>query len=99
MTRDLDRDQRYLESEEKKLVIFCAASFSFLYFWLKEAEVRAAAKRGDEASARILAKQLVKLREQKQKTMMMKSNVTSAGYQAQVRFERCIFGIHVACII
>lgn len=41
-------------------------------------------KRGDDSSARILAKQLVRLREQKNKTQMMKSQITSTGHQAQV---------------
>ena len=50
----------------------------------QEAEIRNAMKRGDDSSARILAKQLVRLREQKNKTQMMKSQITSTGHQAQV---------------
>lgn len=41
-------------------------------------------QRGDESSARVLAKQMVRLRDQKAKTQKMKSNVTATGYNAQV---------------
>lgn len=43
-----------------------------------------AAKRGDESGARTLARQLVKMREQRQRMLAMKSHVASSGYAIQV---------------
>lgn len=63
--RELERDRSGLERQEKQL----------------EAEIKKAAKRGDRQSAGVYAKQLVRLRQQKAKSMGLSSTITSTGHQ------------------
>jgi len=52
--RDLDRDMRELERQEKQLIV----------------EIKALAKKGDNKSAKIMTKQLIAVRNQKEKLLM-----------------------------
>ncbi|KAF5288330.1 hypothetical protein FQR65_LT12064 [Abscondita terminalis] len=63
--RDLDRERLHLEQEEKKL----------------ELEIKRLAKQGDNEGCKILAKQLVQLRKQKQRTYAASGKVLSIGQQ------------------
>eukprot|EP00741_Cyanophora_paradoxa_P014913 tig00020830_g14387.t1 len=67
-TRELDRERDGLAREEAKLI----------------SEIKQAAKRGDQGSAKVLAKQLVRLRAQQQKFAVMRSHVSSVGATASV---------------
>lgn len=49
----------------------------------QEAEIKKAAKRGDKATASVYAKQLVRLRQQKAKSMGLSSTITATGHQMQ----------------
>lgn len=64
--RSMDREVRDLERQEKKL----------------EMEIKAVAKKGDRKSAGILAKQLVKLRSQKSRMLVGKTQMKGIGMQA-----------------
>ena len=59
VNRDVERDRTGLEREEKKL----------------EMEIKKAAKQGNKAAYTVLAKQLVQLRKQKQRTYVASSQV------------------------
>ncbi len=61
VSRDLGRDQQQLEREEKRMV----------------AEIKKAARDGDEAGAKQLAKQLISLRKQIGKSRAMESQGAS----------------------
>nr|CAI5845909.1 unnamed protein product [Callosobruchus analis] len=63
--RDIERDRRQLERDEKKL----------------ELEIKKLAKEGNTEGCRLLAKQLVQLRKQKQRSYAASSKVTGIGYQ------------------
>ncbi|XP_003387816.1 PREDICTED: charged multivesicular body protein 2b-like [Amphimedon queenslandica] len=63
--RELERDRGQLERQEKQL----------------EAEIKKAAKRGDKHTATVLAKQLVKLRQQKTKSYGLSATITATGHQ------------------
>eukprot|EP01135_Chromosphaera_perkinsii_P008990 Nk52_evm8s1569 gene=Nk52_evmTU8s1569 len=65
--RGMDRERANLERQEKQL----------------EIDIKAAAKKGDNATAKVLAKQLIKVREQKNKTAVMKSRVAGISAQQQ----------------
>jgi hypothetical protein len=54
--RDMERDIREMERQEKQLII----------------EIKALAKKGDNASAKIMTKQLLNVRKQKEKLLMSK---------------------------
>ncbi|XP_064404163.1 charged multivesicular body protein 2b-like [Halichondria panicea] len=64
-TRDLERDRHSLERQEKAL----------------ETEIKKAARRGDKQACGVYAKQLVRLRQQKTKSMSLSSTITSTGHQ------------------
>lgn len=66
--RDLTRDKNHLEAEEKKL----------------EAEIKKMAKQGNKEGATILAKQLIQLRQQRNRNMEMNYKVGSITNQAKV---------------
>ena len=57
----MDRDRAQLEREEKKL----------------EMEIKKAAKAGNKPATTVLAKQLIQLRKQKQRTYTANSQVTN----------------------
>ncbi|XP_065348801.1 charged multivesicular body protein 2b-B [Cloeon dipterum] len=65
--RSLDRDKNQLDREENKL----------------KADIKKAAQSGDKTTCTILAKQLVQLRKQKQKSMHAKGKVMSVGVHAK----------------
>jgi len=52
--------------------------------YLKEAEIKKAAKRGDKHTAGVYAKQLVRLRQQKTKSMGLSAHITATGHQMTV---------------
>jgi charged multivesicular body protein 2B len=54
--RDIERDVREMERQEKQLII----------------EIKALAKKGDNASAKIMTKQLLNVRKQKEKLLTSK---------------------------
>lgn len=66
--RELERDRGGLERQERHI----------------EAEIKKAAKRGDKQAASTYAKQLVRLRQQKAKSMGLSSTITSTGHRMQV---------------
>jgi charged multivesicular body protein 2B len=66
--RELERDRGGLERQERQL----------------EAEIKKAAKRGDRQAAAVYAKQLVRMRQQKAKSMGLSSTITSTGHRMQV---------------
>lgn len=61
--RDIDRDRRELEREEKKLVL----------------EIKKSAKEGNHAACKVLAKQLVQIRKQKNRTYGMNAKINSVS--------------------
>ncbi|KAJ8916131.1 hypothetical protein NQ315_004498 [Exocentrus adspersus] len=63
--RDIERDRRQLEREEKKL----------------ELEIKKLAKEGNNEGCRLLAKQLVQLRKQKQRSYAAGSKVQGVAFQ------------------
>ncbi|KAK4874711.1 hypothetical protein RN001_014071 [Aquatica leii] len=63
--RDLERERRHLEQEEKKL----------------ELEIKKLAQQGNNEGCKMLAKQLVQLRKQKQRTYTASGKVLSIGQQ------------------
>ncbi|CAH0563428.1 unnamed protein product [Brassicogethes aeneus] len=63
--RDIERDRRELEREEKKL----------------ELEIKKAAKEGNTEGCRLLAKQLIQLRKQKNRTFQAGSKVQGIAFQ------------------
>ncbi|RHY57677.1 hypothetical protein DYB38_006243 [Aphanomyces astaci] len=63
--RELEREKMALERQEKLLI----------------ADIKRAAKEGNNGGTKILAKQLIQLRQQKDKMTMMKSNLGSIGLQ------------------
>ncbi|KAF2892629.1 hypothetical protein ILUMI_13543 [Ignelater luminosus] len=63
--RDIARERRQLEQEEKKL----------------ELEIKKLAKEGNNEGCKLLAKQLVQLRKQKQRTYMASGKIKSIGHQ------------------
>jgi len=67
VTRGVERDRRELEREEKKL----------------EAEIKKAAKMGNKQAATILAKQLINIRKQKNRTYQATSRVQAANSSAK----------------
>ncbi|XP_064628558.1 charged multivesicular body protein 2b-like [Lineus longissimus] len=66
--RDLARDRNQLEKQEKQL----------------QMDIKSAAKRGDQATARVLAKQLVNLRKQKNKSYCVGSKIKSINAQSKM---------------
>ncbi|EQC34567.1 hypothetical protein SDRG_07892 [Saprolegnia diclina VS20] len=64
--RDLEREKMTLERQEKQLVV----------------DIKKAAKDGNQAGTKILAKQLVQIRAQKEKLMVMKVSLGGIGMQA-----------------
>jgi charged multivesicular body protein 2B len=67
VNRELERDRGGLDRQERQL----------------EAEIKKAAKRGDKQAATAYAKQLVRLRQQKAKSMGLSSTITSTGHRMQ----------------
>ena len=63
---------------------------------LQEAEIKKAAKRGDKQTAAVYAKQLVRLRQQKTKSMGLSAQITATGHQMTVSFG-VGFGMHAVC--
>ncbi|ETW05913.1 hypothetical protein H310_03555 [Aphanomyces invadans] len=63
--RELEREKMALERQEKQLI----------------ADIKKAAKEGNTGGTKILAKQLIQLRQQKDKMTMLKSNLGSIGLQ------------------
>lgn len=53
----------------------------------QEAEIKKAAKRGDKQTAAVYAKQLVRLRQQKTKSMGLSAQITATGHQMTVSFD------------
>ncbi len=68
--RDVTRDRAALEREEKKL----------------EMEIKKAAKAGNKAACTVLAKQLVQLRKQKQRSLVASSQVLLYGVHFKYEF-------------
>lgn len=66
--RDLERDRREIERDEKKL----------------EMEIKNAAKMGNKQVCTILAKQLVQLRKQKERSYAANSKITALNSQTKV---------------
>lgn len=64
--RDIEREKRKLEREEKKV----------------QAQIKAAAKKGDMTAARMMAKELVRIRNAKTKMMGMSSHMGAMGVRA-----------------
>jgi len=64
--KSMDREMRDLEKQEKKLII----------------EIKQHAAKGDKSSAKIMAKNLVQIRKQKQKMMISKTTMAGIGMQA-----------------
>jgi charged multivesicular body protein 2B len=65
--RDLSHDQKQLERREKEL----------------EIEIKKLASKGQIGPCKVLAKQLVQIREQKTKNIAMGARITSVGHQAK----------------
>ncbi|KAJ3049177.1 hypothetical protein HK097_009801 [Rhizophlyctis rosea] len=65
--RSLQRDKTDLERQEKQI----------------EAEIKKAAKANNMAQAKLLAKQLIRLRKQKEKNMTVQSQINGIGYRTQ----------------
>ncbi|CAG9863857.1 unnamed protein product [Phyllotreta striolata] len=63
--RDVERERRHLEREETKL----------------EQEIKKLAKQGDKEGCKILAKQLIALRKQKQRTYTANSKIQNIAFQ------------------
>ncbi len=63
--RGMDRERQNLQMQEKKI----------------QADIKQALKRGDEQTARMLAKQIVGLRKQQTRLMGMKGNMQSLGHK------------------
>ena len=59
----------------------------------QEAEIKKAAKRGDKQTAAVYAKQLVRLRQQKTKSVGLSAQITATGHQMTVSFD-VGFGMH-----
>jgi len=51
---------------------------------LQEAEIKVAAKRGDTVTAKTLAKQLIRIRAQKEKNLKVSATVTGVSHQTTV---------------
>ena len=66
--RELDHDRHQLDRQEKQL----------------ESEIKKAAKRGDKKTAGVYAKQLVRLRQQKAKSLGLSAQITATGHQMTV---------------
>ncbi|TPX40128.1 hypothetical protein SeLEV6574_g06774 [Synchytrium endobioticum] len=66
VTRDLERDRQQLEKQEKQL----------------EADIKKAAKSGNTALCKTLAKQLIRIRTQKQKSHSMSAQVSGISHRA-----------------
>ena len=58
---------------------------------LQEAEIKKAAKRGDKQTCGVYAKQLVRLRQQKAKSLGLSAQITSTGHQMTVSTQ-CVIG-------
>ncbi len=67
--RDLEREKMSLERQENQIIL----------------DIKKAAKNGNQSGAKILAKQLVQIRAQKEKVTMMKMHLGSVGMQSTVR--------------
>lgn len=65
VTRDIERDQNQLEREEKKL----------------ELEIKKLAKEGNKEGCAILAKQLIQLRKQKNRSLTARSKIQGVAMQ------------------
>ncbi|KAK5641110.1 hypothetical protein RI129_009657 [Pyrocoelia pectoralis] len=65
VTRDIERERRHLETEEKKL----------------EQEIKRLAQQGNNDGCKLLAKQLLQLRKQKQRTYTATGKIQSIGQQ------------------
>src|SRR5688572_7301731 len=63
--RGMDRERQNLQMQEKKV----------------QAEIKQALKRGDETTARMLAKQVVNIRKQEQRLMGMKGHTQSMSHK------------------
>ena len=105
--RELERDRHGLERQERQLVrpplcddLVCVYGVCVCvcvllcdyHMTLQEAEIKKAAKRGDKQTAAVYAKQLVRLRQQKTKSMGLSAQITATGHQMTVSF-----GMHAVC--
>lgn len=87
--RDIERDQQKLENEEKKLVSikkstkvkFLSFNNDYRFFFCQELEIKRAAKEGNNDACRILAKQLIELRKQKNRNLAARGKIQSVGVQ------------------
>jgi len=66
-TRDVERDRRGLEREEQKVM----------------AEIKKAAKANNKSACQVLAKQLINIRKQKERTYTAASQIQAAGHSAK----------------
>ena len=62
----MEREIRAIDRTEQKLIL----------------DIKKTAKTGNKRSVETLAKQLVQLRKQREKLMVMKSHITAVGFQA-----------------
>lgn len=78
--RDIERERAKLEQEEKKIVgIFVCLFFPlnfYIIFYLQELEIKKNAQTGNKEACTVLAKQLIQLRKQKNRTYAASSKVS-----------------------
>ena len=96
--RELERDRHGLERQERQLVRpddhVCVCECHVTVTWSpQEAEIKKAAKRGDKQTAAVYAKQLVRLRQQKTKSVGLSAQITATGHQMTVSVD-VGFGMH-----
>lgn len=77
--RDLDRESRRLEREEAKIIT----------------EIKAAAKKNDERTVRVLGKNLVQIRKQKDRLSTLKGNMKGMEYQGRQNKICCLYVMNV----
>ncbi len=68
-----------------KICIVLRYVLKCVHAWLlQEAEIKKAAKRGDKQTCGVYAKQLVRLRQQKTKSLGLSAQISSTGHQMTV---------------
>ena len=85
--RDLERDRLELDRKEKELVRVgkcCGKDFISINDEMQIAEIKVLANKRQNEAARSLARQLVKLREQKARSTMASARLTGTKMTAQV---------------
>ena len=73
-------------AKEKENLLSLVISHVLPYMVMQEAEIKKAAKRGDKQSAGVYAKQLVRLRQQKTKSLGLSAQITSTGHKMTVSY-------------